>query len=77
MLVHVERILIVHRLTDGKAEFDEDESQLDPEREAKDAVLAEVVTKALIFCADEDGGDDVSGADDLVRGRSGLRNAGF
>jgi len=45
---------------DGEAGLDEDESELDPEAGAQNAVLAEVDAEALVFGADEDRGDDVS-----------------
>jgi hypothetical protein len=45
---------------DGETAFDEDESELDPEAGAEDAVLAEVHAEALVFGADEDCGDDVA-----------------
>lgn len=38
-----------------------DENELCPERQAQDAVLAEMDAEALVFGADEDGGDDVAG----------------
>ena len=45
----------------GKANLDEDESELEPEGEAQDAVLAEMHAEALVLGADEDGADDVAG----------------
>ena len=41
--------------TNSKTNLDEDEGQLDPERSAQDAVLAEVDTQTLVFSASEDG----------------------
>jgi hypothetical protein len=49
---------------DGESAFDEDESELDPEAGAQDAVLAEVHAEALVFGADEDCGDDVAADED-------------
>ena len=45
----------------GKGNLDEDESELEPEGEAQDAVLAEMHAEALVLGADEDGADDVAG----------------
>ena len=45
----------------GKDAFDDDESELDPERHAKDFVVAVVDAESLVFGAQADGGDDVSG----------------
>ena len=39
----------------SKDDFDNDEEKLDPKGDAKDTVLAEVHTEALILGADEDG----------------------
>lgn len=47
---------------DCEAQFDEDEAEFYPEGGAQDAVFAEVDAEALVFGADEDGGDDVAGA---------------
>jgi hypothetical protein len=52
--------------TNCKSNFDEDEGQLDPERGAQDAVLAEVDTQTLVFSASEDGRDDVSNTVEFV-----------
>ncbi len=45
----------------SKEDFDNDEEELHPEGCAEDAVLAKVDAEALVFGADEDGGDDVTG----------------
>ena len=45
---------------DGKSAFHENESELDPEAGAEDAVLAEVHAEALVFGADEDCRNDVA-----------------
>ena len=45
----------------GEGNLDEDEGELEPKREAQDAVLAEVHAQALVLGADEDGADDVAG----------------
>jgi len=47
---------------DGEAELDEDEGEFDPEAGAQDTVFSEVDAEALVFGADEYGGDDVAGA---------------
>lgn len=44
-----------------KQDLSNDEDQLCPEGQAQDAVLAEMDAEALVFGADEDGGDDVAG----------------
>ena len=46
----------------SKDDFDNDKDELDPKRNAKDAVLAKVHTKALILGANKDGRDDVPSA---------------
>lgn len=46
---------------DRQDDFGNDEREFGPEGEAQDAVLAEVHAEALVFCADEDGADDVAG----------------
>jgi hypothetical protein len=40
---------------DGEAALQEDESELDPEADGKDAVFFPVDTETLVFGADEDG----------------------
>lgn len=50
---------------DGEHELGEDEEELHPEGGAQDAVLAEVHAEALVFGADEDGGEHVAGAGGL------------
>lgn len=57
---------------DGDGDFDDDEGQLDPEGDAQDAVLAEVDAEALVFGADEEGGDDVAATEKGVLGFYGL-----
>lgn len=46
----------------GEEDFEDNEEELHPEGGAEDAVLAKMDAEALIFGADEDGGDDVAGA---------------
>lgn len=46
--------------TDGQAEFDDDEHQLDPEGQPQDAEFLEAATQALILDADADGRENIS-----------------
>jgi hypothetical protein len=56
---------------DAQADFNDDESKLDPERVGEDRVLAVVDTQALVLPADEDGTDNVANdehsQEDLVK----------
>jgi len=54
-------VLVTHDPeSDDQCDFDEDESELDPETYSKDAVFAVMDTQALILGADEDCRDDVA-----------------
>lgn len=45
--------VLLNAKADSKTNFDKDESKLDPEASAEDAVFAEVNAETLVFCADE------------------------
>jgi len=46
--------------TDCEREFDEDESELNPERYAQNVVLTVLDAEALVLNTDEDGGNNVA-----------------
>ena len=49
------------RVDDGENDLHYDEDKFEPEREAEDAMLAEVHAEALVLGANEDGADDITG----------------
>ena len=51
----------------GRRTFDKNEEEFHPEGAAEDAVLAEVDAETLVFSADEDGADNVTGAVDACQ----------
>jgi len=63
---------IAHAEGDCEHDFHQDEGELYPEGDAQNTVLAEMYAKALVFPADEDGGDDEAGDEeeekDIVKG---------
>ena len=62
---------------DDESDLDEDEGEFDPEAQCEDALAAVVDAEALVFGADEDGGDDVGAAvgDDWL-GHDSFSNGG-
>lgn len=59
----------------GKGQLDEDEGELDPEGVGEDGVFAVVDSEALVFGADEDGGDDIAADEDDEHGVVDVRVA--